>query len=92
MVRCNDASAIIILFSIIVFLLISCLICLQGVELQDVEWFQSTIDQYSNSSDHEKILKNVITEINKLSLDDRNKILTQLDFEPMFSVLIKWNK
>jgi hypothetical protein len=60
--------------------------------MKDLKWFQSTIDQYSNSSDHKKVLENVISEINSLSLDERNKILTQLDFEPMFSVLIKWNK
>lgn len=60
--------------------------------MKDFEWFQSSIDQYTNSSDHKKVLENVMTEIERLSLDAKNKILPRLDFEPMFTVLIKWNK
>jgi len=55
-------------------------------------WFQTEIEQYPKSRDHKNNLLQFLDRVKSLSAKEKNEILPKLDFEPMFSVLIKWNK
>lgn len=62
------------------------------MDLKDVEWFKERVRVYPESDQHNPDLLEFLEEIRKLNRETRKEIVSHLRFEPMFDLVIKWNK